>query len=63
VVVFDALGRRVRTLVDGPLAAGRHEIAWDGRDGRGVDAPAGVYLVRAAAATYAPEVKQLVKLR
>ena len=41
VVVLDALGRAVATLVDGPLAAGAHEVAWDGRGA------AGVYLVRA----------------
>jgi hypothetical protein len=63
VVVFDALGRRVRVLVDGPLPAGRHALVWDGRDARGADVAVGVYLVRAATATYAPEVKQLVKLR
>jgi photosystem II stability/assembly factor-like uncharacterized protein len=63
VAVFDALGRRVRVLVDGPLPAGRHKLVWDGRDARGADAAVGVYLVRAATATYAPEVKQLVKLR
>ena len=39
--VFDALGRRVATLVDGPLAAGVHEATLD------VSAlPTGVYLVR-----------------
>ena len=30
--VFDLLGQRVRTLVDGRQMAGAHEIAWDGRD-------------------------------
>ncbi len=41
VVVVDALGRAVATLLDGPLAAGTHEVAWDGRGA------AGVYLIRA----------------
>jgi len=63
VLVFDALGRRVRTLFLGGLSAGGHEFAWDGRDGRGAEAPAGVYLVRVATGTYAPQVKRLVKLR
>lgn len=63
VIVFDAQGRRVRTVFVGPLPAGRREFTWDGRDARGADAPAGVYLVRAATGTYAPEVKHLVKLR
>jgi hypothetical protein len=47
--VFDASGRRVRTLVSGRLEAGRHPIAWDGVDATGTSAPAGVYFVRATA--------------
>ncbi len=44
--VVDLLGRHVRTLVDGLLAAGHREFPWDGRDDRGTLAPAGVYLAR-----------------
>ncbi len=44
--IFDLRGRRVRALVDGARAAGRHVAAWDGRDDRGAMAPAGVYLYR-----------------
>jgi glucose/arabinose dehydrogenase len=45
--VFDGRGRLVRTLHDGPMTAGRRTLAWDGRDARGADAPAGLYFVRA----------------
>ena len=42
--VFDVAGRHVRTLIDGrPLAAGRHQAVWDGRDSSGRAAAAGVY--------------------
>ena len=44
--LFDVAGRRVRTLLDGALAAGRHESAWDGRDAQGNPVPAGVYFYR-----------------
>ncbi|MEZ4654501.1 MAG: FG-GAP-like repeat-containing protein [Candidatus Eisenbacteria bacterium] len=44
--IYDAQGRRIRTLVDGLRTAGAHSARWDGRDGRGVDAPAGVYFAR-----------------
>jgi flagellar hook assembly protein FlgD len=47
VSVFDAAGRRVRVLARGHHAAGRHALAWDGRDERGTRARAGVYFVRA----------------
>ncbi len=45
--VFDTQGRRVRSLHDGALAAGRHSFEWDGRDAAGRTARAGVYFVRA----------------
>jgi outer membrane protein assembly factor BamB len=44
--VFDVGGRLVRTLVDGVRDAGEHEVEWDGADGRGAEAAAGVYFVR-----------------
>jgi hypothetical protein len=48
VAVFDAAGRRVRQLLDGPREAGRHLLRWDGRDDAGRAVAAGVYLVRVA---------------
>ena len=48
--VYDGRGRRVRALHTGAMAAGRHVLAWDGRDDRGVDQPAGLYFVRATTA-------------
>jgi aminopeptidase N len=42
--IFDIRGRRVRRLIDSPLAAGNHRIAWDGRDDRGREAASGVYI-------------------
>ena len=44
--IFDGSGRRVRTLSSGGLAAGRHEIRWDGRDSGGLPAGTGVYFGR-----------------
>lgn len=44
--LFDAAGRRVRVLADGPLAAGAHERRWDGRDDAGRAVRPGLYLVR-----------------
>ncbi len=43
VEVLDLLGRRVATLVDGPVPAGTHEAVWSG------DAAPGVYVVRLSA--------------
>jgi hypothetical protein len=44
--IVDLRGRVVRTLLAGPRAAGRHEIAFDGRDQRGERLPSGAYLAR-----------------
>lgn len=44
--VYDLRGRWIRTLVEGPLPAGRYETAWDGRDGAGRALSSGVYVVR-----------------
>jgi len=46
VAVYDLTGRAVRTLIDAPLAAGRHTLVWDGRDAAGHPASQGVYFVR-----------------
>jgi hypothetical protein len=48
--VFDVAGREVRRLHRGPLGAGEHELAWDGRDEAGRAAPAGVYFARVESA-------------
>lgn len=50
VTIHDARGRRVRTLLDGALEAGRHTLAWDGRSDGGGELPSGLYLARARAA-------------
>ncbi len=44
--VYDLAGRLVRTLHSGELAAGRHQIAWNGTDNRGRTVGSGVYFCR-----------------
>jgi len=41
--IFDARGRLVDTLVQGPQDAGTHAVVWNGRDGRQVPLGSGVY--------------------
>lgn len=45
-VVYDVLGRRVRTLVDRSYDAGRHTARWDGRNDTGQAVASGIYLGR-----------------
>jgi hypothetical protein len=44
--LYDVLGRRVRVLFRGDLAAGPRELKWDGRSDTGIPAGRGVYLLR-----------------
>ncbi len=44
--VFDAHGRRVRTLAQRTFAAGTWNVEWDGSDARGHAAPSGAYFVK-----------------
>lgn len=46
VEVFTVTGRKIRTVVSGELSAGRHELAWDGRNEAGERVSAGMYFYR-----------------
>jgi len=46
VKIYNLLGQRVRTLVDGAIDAGSHTVVWDGRDEFGKTLPSGLYLYR-----------------
>ena len=59
--LYDCAGRCVRTLLDGPEAAGRRELRWDGRDAHGVALAAGVYFARLETAAGSVE-RKLVRL-
>jgi len=50
-VIFDAAGRRVCTLVAEPQGAGPHTATWRGLDDRGRAVPAGVYFARLRSGT------------
>lgn len=42
--VFDLLGNRLVTLLNGQMQAGNHMVSWDGKDRYGRQQPGGVYL-------------------
>ncbi|NUM78093.1 hypothetical protein HUU40_27335, partial [candidate division KSB1 bacterium] len=50
-VVFDILGRQVRTLVDGKLMPGKYTQTWDGRNELGVAVSSGIYFYELTAAS------------
>ena len=44
--IYNILGQRVRTLVEGMKEAGSHSVLWDSRDQFGKVVPSGIYLYR-----------------
>ena len=58
--IWNLRGVRVRALAGGSWAAGRHSLAWDGRDDTGRLLPAGMYLVRFEAPGTARAVKAMM---
>jgi hypothetical protein len=44
--VYNALGQKVRTLLDSEQKTGAHEVLWNGRDDSGLSVPSGVYIYR-----------------
>ncbi len=47
--VFDAAGRRLRTLVDGVQEKGPQTVSWDGTDNKGNALASGIYFCRLTA--------------
>jgi immune inhibitor A len=47
--IYNTLGQKVRTLLDGPLPWGETEVVWDARDDDGRPVTTGVYLYRLTA--------------
>lgn len=61
-VVYDLLGREVKSLVSENLTAGSHTVQWDGTDERGLGVAGGVYLYRLSSGEQS-SVKKLVLMR
>ncbi len=58
--VYDVSGRVVRRLLEGDVAAGRHETSWDGTDGEGRAVAGGVYFARLEAGTASASTKMVL---
>ncbi len=60
--IYDVQGRLVRSLWSGLLAAGAHQLSWDGRDQAGRAAATGIFLYRLQSAGQA-ETRKMLLLR
>lgn len=61
-VIYDVSGRRVRSLVNGHLAAGSQSVPWNGRDDGNRNVASGTYFARLTAAGLT-EVKSVTLVR
>jgi hypothetical protein len=60
--VYTVTGKLVSTIVDEEMAAGRKEVVWDARDGRGRPTASGIYFYRLVAGGEV-QTKKMVLLR
>lgn len=58
--VFNVLGQRVTTLVDGQMPAGNHSVTWYGNDNDGSQVSSGVYFYRITAENFASTKKMML---
>jgi hypothetical protein len=63
VTIYDVAGRAVRVLLRAPLAAGHHELRWDGRDDAGSSVASGVYFARLLVEGFAAQNQKMVLAR
>jgi|GEM_PF-1968630 len=60
--IYDILGRRVQTLVDQEMSAGKHAATWDGTDIHGNTVASGIYFYRLKAGDLA-ETKKMILMK
>jgi len=60
--IYNLLGQKIRTLIDGQKPTGSHTIRWDGRDETGAAVSSGVYLYLLTAGRFC-ETRKMVVLR
>jgi len=58
--VYSAKGQKIRTLVNGNLNEGRHNIVWNGSDDRGNDVSSGIYFYKMKSGKYSSTKKMLL---
>lgn len=61
--VFDLSGRRVTSLADGALEAGRHTVSWNGRRDDGSSVGPGLYFVRLSGRGFAAQTARVAVVR
>jgi hypothetical protein len=58
--IYNLLGQKVKTLVEGWKPAGRYDVAWQGDNDLGARVSSGVYIYRIDAGEYRRSLKMLL---
>jgi flagellar hook assembly protein FlgD len=58
--VYDNRGRFVRVLIDKKVPAGTHHVSWDGQNGQGKPASAGLYFYRLNTSSFTQTMKMIL---
>jgi flagellar hook assembly protein FlgD len=58
--IYNALGQKVRTLINETQEAGQYEIVWDGKNNSGNELSSGIYLYRLTAGNYVKVMKMML---
>ncbi|MEP0827805.1 MAG: T9SS type A sorting domain-containing protein [bacterium] len=58
--IFNILGQKVKTLVQGEKPAGYHSVLWDGKNEAGIEVGSGIYFYRLKAGQFTQSKKMLL---
>jgi len=58
--IYNILGQKVRSLINGAYNPGRHTVTWNGRNDSGMIVPSGVYIYRLHAGSFMVSKKMLM---
>lgn len=61
-VIYDILGRKVRTLLNEEMLPGDYQVIWDGKDDRGEVVGSGIYLYQLKSGSYT-ESREMIRLK
>ncbi len=59
-VIYNLLGQEVRTLLQGMMKAGRHQVVWNGTNNSGTMVASGIYIYRFEAGDYTRMMKMIL---
>ncbi|MEJ2537622.1 MAG: FlgD immunoglobulin-like domain containing protein, partial [Calditrichia bacterium] len=61
-IVYDLLGRKVKTIASGTMSSGVHHVLWNGTDDFGYPVASGVYFYRLETKNFT-DVKKMILMK